>query len=237
LGTPSFVGALKIQTRLADIGDDMRLKRSFVLAGLLILNVISCTESFSTTTCRPTAQGQLCISQVDFNTFAQTAYQNQKMPQWCWAASISMLFSYYGHPVSQEAIVQSLYGRIDNLPSGTGWNIASRVNREWADSNGKRFSSQLTGAYDFDAGVMTISNAMLVNELDQDRPVIIGTRGHAVVGTVEFLQTPAGPYITSIGVFDPFPGRGPRGLDSREALAKHMGGDLQFMATVRITAE
>jgi hypothetical protein len=213
----------------------MRLKRSFVIAVLLTLNVLLFSETFAKTTCRATPQGPLCVSQVDFNTFAQTAFQNQRMPQWCWAASISMLFSYYNHPVSQEAIVTSLYGTIVNLPSGTGWNIASRVNRAWVDSRGKRFTAELTGAYDFDAGVMTISNAMLVSELDQNRPVIIGTRGHAVVGTaVEYLQTAAGPYITTIGVFDPFPGRGARALDPREALAKHMGGDLQFMATVRI---
>ena len=214
----------------------MKPNRIVMFTMLLTLYVLVGREAFARTTCRPTPQGQLCVSQVDFNSFAQTAFQNQKMPQWCWAASISMLFSYYNHPVSQESIVQSLYHTIVNLPSGNGWNIASRVNTSWVDSRGQGFRAELTGAYDYEAGVMTVSNAMLVNELDQERPVIIGTRGHAVVGTaIEYLQTPAGPYITTIGVFDPFPGRGARNLDPREALAKHMGGDLQFLATVRIT--
>lgn len=216
----------------------MKLNRIFIVAVLVTVHVAVSMQALAKTTCQLTAQGQLCISQVDFNTFAQTAYQNQESSQWCWAASISMLFSYYKHPISQQAIVQSLYGGIINLPSGPGWNIASRVNTTWVDANGKRFRAQLTGAYDFDAGVMTVNNAMLVNELDQERPVIIGTRGHAVVGTaVQYIQTPAGPYITSIGVFDPWPGRGARGLDAREALAMHMGGDLRFLATVRITDE
>ena len=149
-----------------------------------------------------------------------------------------MLFGYYKHPVSQPAIVQSLYGSTPNLPSGPGWNIASRVNTGWVDANGKRFRAKLTGAYDYDAGVMTVSNAMLVSELDQDRPVIIGTRGHAVVGTaIQYYVTPAGPYIVGIGVFDPWPGRGARSLDPGEALAMHMGGELRFLATVRITEE
>ena len=212
----------------------MKLTRILVLVGMLLIS----TQAFAKTTCRPTPQGQLCISQVDFNSFAQNAYQNQRDSQWCWAASISMLFNYYDHPVSQQAIVQSLYGRLVNLPSGPGWNIASRVNTTWVDGNGKRFTAELTGAYDFDAQVMTLNNQMLVDELDQERPFIVGTRGHAVVATaIQYLQTPAGPYITSIGVFDPWPGRGARGLDPREMLAMHQGGDLRFLATVRVTED
>lgn len=214
------------------------MNRILMPVAVLAITVTFSTHTFAKTTCQPSPQGNLCISQVDFNDFAQNAYQNQRSSQWCWAAAISMLFNYYRHPVSQQAIVQSLYGTLVNLPSGTGWNIASRVNRTWVDGNGKRFRATLTGAYDFDAGVMTVSNWMLVNELDQDRPVIIGTRGHAVVGTaIQYLQTPTGPYITSIGVFDPWPGRGARSLDPGEALAMHMGGELRFLATVRITDE
>jgi Papain-like cysteine protease AvrRpt2 len=217
----------------------MKANRTLVLVTVfLTVNLAVSTKTFAKTTCQQTPQGPLCISQVDFNSFMQSSYQNQQSSQWCWAAAISMLFNYYKHPVSQPAIVQSLYGTIVNLPSGPGWNIASRVNTSWVDANGKRFRATLTGAYDFDAGVMTLNNAMLVNELDQDRPFIVGTRGHAVVGTaIQYLQTPAGPYITSIGVFDPWPGRGARGLDAREALAMHMGGDLRFLAIVRITDE
>jgi len=216
----------------------MKLKRILIFTILLAFSSALATQTFAKTRCQQTPQGQLCISEVDFNNFAQTAFQNQQSSQWCWAAAISMLFSYYKHPVSQQAIVQSLYGATVNLPSGPGWNIASRVNTSWVDANGQRFRAQLTGAYDYDAGVMTVNNAMLVNELDQDRPVIIGTRGHAVVGTaIQYYVTPAGPYITGIGVFDPWPGRGARGLDPREMLAIHMGGDLRFLATVRVNRE
>ena len=214
------------------------MKRALMLMAVLSITVTFSTNIFAKTTCQPSPQGNLCISQVDFNNFAQNAYQNQQSSQWCWAAAISMLFSYYGHPVSQQTIVQSLYGTVVNLPSGPGWNIASRVNRVWVDANGKRFRATLTGAYDFDAGVMTLSNSMLVKELDQDRPVIIGTRGHAVVGTaIQYLQTLGEPYISGIGVFDPWPGRGARGLDPSEARAMHIGGELRFLAAVRITDE
>src|SRR5437764_11638959 len=129
--------------------------------------VVVANTAIAKTTCEPTPQGIQCIAQVDFQNFQQTSFQQQKMSQWCWAASISMLFSYYGHPVSQEKIVQSLYGRIVNLPSGTGWNIASRLNRSWVDDNNQRFQSQLTAAYDYYAQVMTLDNAWIVNDLDQ----------------------------------------------------------------------
>lgn len=215
----------------------MKLNRVLMLVALVVTFTVGfATQASAKTTCRPTQQGQLCLSQIDFNRFAQSTYQAQRNSQWCWAAVISMIFSYYDHPVSQEAIVQSLYGRLVNLPSGNGWNIASRVNTSWIDSNGERFRAHLTGAYDYDAGVMTVNNGTLVDELHNDRPFIIGTRGHAVVGTaVEYLQTPLGPHITGIGVFDPWPGRGARGLDPSEARAIHVGGELRFIATIRIS--
>src|SRR5262245_11745638 len=120
----------------------MKLNRICTLVLLLTVTAGLSKNALGRTTCQPSPQGQLCISQVDFNTFAQTAYQNQQSSQWCWAASISMLFSYYRHPVSQQSIVQSLYGRILNLPAGTGWNIASQVNRPWVDVTGKRFRAE-----------------------------------------------------------------------------------------------
>lgn len=157
--------------------------------------------------------GNQCIAEVDFARFAQTAYQQQKDSQWCWAAATSMLFSYYEHPVSQERIVASLYGRLVNLPSGPSLNIAARLNSAWIDDNRQAFKPTVSGAYDFDAGVLTITNGWLVGELDQDRPFIIGTNGHAVVVTaIRFIPTPLEPTIVGIGVFDPWPGRGARGL-------------------------
>jgi Papain-like cysteine protease AvrRpt2 len=212
--------------------------RPMLLTLFLLIHVtFGSAEVFARTDCGPTPQGIQCISQVDFNRFAQTAFHTQQQSQWCWAASISMLFSYYGHPVAQEKIVRSLYGTTVNLPSGTGWNIASRLNRDWMDDNNKPFKSRLTAAYDFDAGVMTLDNAWIVNELDQDRPFIIGTKGHAVVATaVRYQPTQFEPVILAIGVFDPWPGRGARWLDFAEMRAKHLpGGALQFLATVTVS--
>jgi hypothetical protein len=146
-----------------------------------------------------------------------------------------MVFRYYGHPVHQERIVEAVYGRTVNLPSGPGWNIANQINREWVDDNGKKFTSQLTAVFDANAGVAAINNAWIVNQLDQDRPIIIGTAGHAVVGTaIEYFPTPNGPYITSVGVFDPWPGRGARGLSPQEMVDVGRGGTVSFIATLTV---
>jgi hypothetical protein len=209
---------------------------------LLFVSLLLVSSATAKTRCGG-GLGNQCISEVDFGKFAQTAYQQQKDSQWCWAAAISMLFSYYDHPVTQERIVTSLYGRLVNLPSGPGLNIALRLNNAWTDENRNAFKPTVSGAYDFDAGVLNLTNGMLVGELDRDRPFIIGTNGHAVVATaIRFIPTQPEPTIVSIGVFDPWPGRGARGLSPLEMIPMHVmtpqgPGLLRFIATVRIEDE
>lgn len=205
----------------------------FLLAGLLIL---TSQPLHAKTTCQRTPQGELCLSEVDFQSFAQQAYDTQKASQWCWAASVSMLFSYYKHPVSQQRIVQDAYGSIVNMPAVSGIVIARQINREWVDGNNKKFAAQLTSAYDYDARVYNTNNMVLINELDQNRPFIMGTNNHAVVATaMQYYRTQYGPNVVAVGVFDPLPGRGARGLTAPEMTPMHMGGGLRFIATVKVT--
>lgn len=211
--------------------------RRFLLSLLPLLVVfVLVAPASARTTCQSTPRGPLCVSEVDFSSFAQRAFQNQYQSQWCWAACVSMVFRYYDHPVSQSRIVEAVYGRIINLPSGNGWNIASQLNRDWTDDNGDSFRARLTAAYDYQAGVFAVNNNWIVNQLDQGHPIIIGTAGHAVVGTaIQYYITPTGPFITSIGVFDPWPGRGARSLSPTEMVDAGRGGALQFLATVNVS--
>ena len=205
------------------------------LLPLLIVIVVAVPAS-ARTTCQATPRGPLCVSEVDFSSFAQRAFENQYQSQWCWAACISMVFRYYDHPVSQNRIVEAVYGRTINLPAGTGWNIASQLNRDWRDDNGDTFRARLTAAYDYQARVFAVNNYWIVNQLHEGHPIIIGTAGHAVVGTaIQYYQTPNGPFITSIGVFDPWPGRGARTLSPAEMTDVGRGGALQFLATVNVS--
>ena len=137
--------------------------------------------------------------------------------------------------MAQHRIVTEVYGGPVNMPALAGIVMASQLNRAWIDDNGRPFRARVTGAYDAQAGVMALNNQMIAGELDQNRPMIIGTASHAVVVTaVEFVATMAGPNVTAVGVFDPWPGRGSRALAPAEMVPVHMGGALQFAATVTV---
>jgi hypothetical protein len=178
----------------------------------------------------------VCRSQIDFQEFAQEAYQTQQMSEWCWAASISMIFAFHSHPVSQERIVKEVYGADVNMPSGYGARMAALLDRSWVDDKGEHFRARLTGVYDVTAGVGLVNNNMLMRELDQNRPVLVGTAGHAVVLAMMEYTRAFGSVgqVTRCGVFDPWPNRGARDLTQREMAPMPLGGTLQFIATARI---
>jgi hypothetical protein len=208
------------------------LKKSWMCASFAL--ALS-TSAKASTTCQPTPQGPLCIAQVAFDRFAQSAYQTQSADRWCWAATISMVFAYYGHPVSQPRIVQDAYGSIVDMGANSGIVIARELNRPWQDDNGRWFNANVSGVFDFDAGISTLSNAQLISELDADRPVVYGSVTHAMVLTaIQYYPTPAGPNIVAAGVFDPWPGIGARGLSLAELTPIQQGGNLRFLATVRV---
>jgi hypothetical protein len=207
-------------------------RRTFVttIAGALV----HARLSEASTGCRPTPFGQVCRAEIRFDRFME-AYAAQRQSQWCWAACVSMIFGYYGRPVTQERIVEAVYGGRVNLPAASGVTIAGQLNRNWEDDRGRPFRSRVTAAYDFDAGVVALNNAMIVRELDREEPIVMGTVNHAMVVTaVEFVPTPMGPNITAVGVFDPFPGVGPRALSAAEMVPMHLGGGLRFVATVNV---
>ena len=213
---------------------DSRRRAFLKTAGALAVAApfVSVSKLLAETACNPMG---LCTSQVDFSDFAQEAFQPQQMPEWCWAACISMIFDFYGHPVSQARIVSEVYGAVVNMPAVYGIIIAKQLNRTWTDDNGKRFRSVLTGAYDPQAGVNNLNNAILVSELDGGHPVLIGAAGHATVLTLmQYFQTPMGPNVRLCGVFDPWPGRGARNLAPAEMMPVGVGGALSFVATARV---
>jgi Papain-like cysteine protease AvrRpt2 len=210
-----------------------RLSR--VITILVALSVITlATPTFADTNCQPTPQGSLCISQVNFTRFAQTSYRTQWQSEWCWAACISMIFSYYGHPVRQDRIVATVYGAAYNRPAGAGWVIARELNRDWVDDNGRRFHSRLTGVFDADARVFALNNLGMINALDNNQPLVVASGTHAMVLTA--MQYYPGPTVVSVGVFDPWPTSGvARGLSPQEMTPLYNGGLLRFVAAISVT--
>lgn len=161
-------------------------------------------------TCSPTGDGrEQCMAGIRSDAVEATvaAEGGQRMSQWCWAASIAMVFRYYGYEVSQERIVAETFGQVVNMP-GTTHQIMLTLSREWQDDRGRRF--QVT------AGLLSRADAAA--ELAANRPLMVGTLGHAMVLTaLGYVKDPwNGDSVTSAIVRDPWPGRGRRELAAEE---------------------
>jgi hypothetical protein len=184
----------------------------------------------ASTTCNPLA----CRSEVNLAAFAVTAYQAQQCPEWCWAACISMIFAFQGHPVAQTRIVKEVYGNVVCFPSGNAMTIASQLSREWQDDNGNSFTSRIVAAFDAQAGVHAIDNATIIRELDSGNPLIICNTHHAMVLTaIDYRPTPQGPYVLGVGVVDPWPGYGAHALSPAEFIMAPVG-QCMFVAAVDV---
>lgn len=184
---------------------------------------------------------QRCQAEVPLQDFV-AAYRQQEASQWCWAACISMVFGFYGYPVSQKRIVEAVYGRVTNLPALSGAQIAGQVNRDWKDDNGRTFSARLRAVYDYDNRIFAMTDADLASALLQDEPLIAGVGSHAVIVTAMTYHRLGGEVMPPIvlGGFDPWPlglppyTGGVRNLTPWEATAAHFGGGLRFVARVRV---
>lgn len=185
-------------------------------------------------------------ARASFNVFPNGAKQvfvsrptvvKQQCPEWCWAASIAMIFGMWGHSVDQKTIVSQAFGNLPCAPAPSGLAIAQNLSRPWIDQGGAPFNSQISAAYDFTAGVNFISNAFIVNELMNDRPIIYANKHHAMVLVMmEYYDTPNGPVPISTGVLDPWPGSPDyHPLSPAEMTVANLGGEMTFLAAVNIS--
>jgi hypothetical protein len=133
-----------------------------------------------------------------------------------------MLFRYYGFDLPQEEIVRETWGEIINLPAEADQILAS-LNRPWRDRQGQAF--RVTGDTD------SASPDTAVADLADNMPLLIGTRGHAMVLTsltyVQGLDDDLLEVIEAV-VRDPWPGRGRRVLSAEEWYA------VDLLARIRV---
>jgi hypothetical protein len=121
-----------------------------------------------------------------------------------------MVFRYYGYIVPQARIVQETWGGVVNMP-GQPEQILADLNRTWVDGRRRKFNSI--------ADSLTANAATAVVDLRDNRPLIIGALGHAVVLTA--LTSDVNSYtgawqVVAATVRDPWPGRGRRILNPQE---------------------
>lgn len=160
----------------------------------------------------------------------------QSCPSFCWAASIAMIFAAHGHPIDQNKIVMGMCGTLTCQPAMTTSFIGNALSRNWVDDNGVPFSSQVTGAYDVENGIYNLNNAMVIDELSNNRPLMICNQSHAMVlAVVDYYDTPMGPNVQAVGVLDPFP-TSPKFhyLSPADYTPAHQGGQLRFLGRVRV---
>ncbi len=115
---------------------------------------------------------QQCEAGIESAILDVTASDTQHATEWCWAACIEAVFTYYDHPVPQERIVEEVWGDVVNMP-GSPAQILYALNRTWKDENGASFA-----AHGSTIGTNPITAAQ---DLASDHPLIIGALGHAMV--------------------------------------------------------
>ena len=141
---------------------------------------------------------QECVAGIQSSILDVVASDTQHASEWCWAACIEAIFAYYGHPVSQERIVQEAYGDIVNMP-GSPSTVLHALNREWVDDNGNKFRVRST--------IIGTTAVNAAQDLAEDHPLIIGTLGHAMVlSALTYQRSISGAgQVTLAQVRDPWP--------------------------------
>jgi hypothetical protein len=169
---------------------------------------------------------QICdagIPSQQLDVTAQLEPNVQLQSNWCWAAAISGVFAYYGHPVSQARIVREAYGGIANM-RGTPQAIMGSLNRDWVDDAGRPFEAT--------ANMFSGSWVTAAQDLAQNHPLIVGSLGHAMILTAaEYTRYANGNgQIQGVIVRDPWPSN-PR----RRALSIREAYGVQMLIRIRVT--
>lgn len=129
----------------------------------------------------------------------------QETPNLCWAACTQSILTFFGIPLSQQAIVARIHGVPVDVPASDS-EISASLNGRAVTNDGRATitvrSRLATGAP---------NPTELIRALGQLRPVLLKlTTGfhvaHAVVATsVTYVDAPWGPQITSLTYRDPYP--------------------------------
>lgn len=206
------------------------MKRRSVLLGASSI-VVARTARAASGCFSMSVMGPVCRVYVE-----QPKIVKQHCAQWCWAASAAMIFAMHDHAIDQQDIVQAVFRQAICLPS-PNIIIAGVLSSNWTDQNGDSFDADIQAAYDYSAGIHSIDNDFIINELNNDRPLLYGNGHHAMVlSQAEFINTSNGPLIQKLGVFDPWPWSPDfHDLSPPEIVPAHLGGQMNFLAAVNIS--
>ena len=213
----------------------MWTRRSFMIGAMAGTGALLAARPAAAFGCRTDPRlGEVCRAELAFDDFLQQAYDTQHAAQWCWAACIAMVFAFHGHPVRQERIVAEAYGGVAG--GGARPSIAAQLDRGWIDEGGRRFRSRLRTLFDAYAGDSVLDLSRVIAALQHGEPMILGARDHAVVLTaIDYVAASQVQEAVGGGVFDPWPGRGPRETAADEIVPLARGGSLGFIVLPEIS--
>lgn len=198
---------------------------------------------------KPAAAAQLCQAGVCSYFIPQEKLpqiESQQTPVWCWAAAAQAIFRYYGHRISQQMIVSSIFGSA--IPTtATADVMLKMLNATYTENNGERFAVS-TPYYVDQYGVLPggiaafamqpgLTNSQIFNELAAERPLLYSDGPHVMVLVG---GTGVGAMPTSGMVLDPAPmgynfGPGVPAIGLRSLRPQEMKGYL--VAEVRVTSQ
>lgn len=163
----------------------------------------------------------------------------QKESQWCWAACIEMICRWHGVALSQESIVERVYGGLVNWP-GDDRVLTSSLNSDWVSDDGTPFTIR-ANVFSSALDLADVSNQLVIDDLRNEQPLLVGARSHATVAArVDYINDAAGLQIGRVHVIDPLPGAAQppffaRILDPDEMTPVESGGSLRYLASIRIS--
>ena len=106
---------------------------------------------------------------------------------------------------------------------------------------GKLFSQQIEASYDPANGKVQTDNAIILTELQQNRPLLYANNHHCmVVVEATYILTAMGPNVTGVSVLDPWPPTLPpyqpsyHPLIPPDGVASIRGGIMMYLAAVRL---
>lgn len=215
--------------------------RSFLAAAALAaLALPSQAEEICGT---PNSEGvSICSAGLPADSVSQLAVV-QEQPQWCWAASISMIFAHHGYAVRQEEIVKDGYGDVVDRPAPSGEAMTKALSRAWVDGKARPFHGVAVTTDAF-ARQFQVSEHKVLAELADGRPLLLGALRHAVVLVELKYEKSQRGNVRIIGgtVIDPVPGQGVRALLVGEMKPTYLAavevrGDGERVAAVEAASE
>lgn len=219
------------------MGDMQMISRRHFSIGLTSAIVTSNSAIAAEMCPAPGFQPNSCSALVeDF-----VSQQGQLKSQWCWAACVSMICNHHGFPLSQESVVDTMYGGLINMP-GDDKVLVKVLSAKWTADNGANFKISAK-VFSPTLGSAGVSNQQVVDDLKNNYPLLNGSGTHATVTVrADYFPNPGGqPDIKQVHVIDPYPGAAPppqmaRFLSRQEMTAEAKGGSLRFLASIRVTA-